>query len=110
MYVTYPVSVRESLDLRERYIPRGGFKAVVIRIRLPDGRQYDKVGQLNFVNNTIAQNTDTITLRATIPNPPLKDHSSGEESEQELTDNEFVTVSLEGVNPVELLAVPRSAV
>ena len=110
MYVTFPVPVRESLDLRERYIPRGGFKAVVIRIRLPDGRQYDKVGQLNFVNNTIAQNTDTITLRATIPNPPLKDQSSGEESVRELTDNEFVTVSLEGVNPVELLAVPRSAV
>jgi membrane fusion protein, multidrug efflux system len=110
MYVTFPVSVRESLDLRERYIPRGGFKAVVIRIRLPDGRLYDKVGQLNFVNNTIAQNTDTITLRGTIPNPPLKEQSNAQEAVRELTDNEFVTVSLEGVNPVEFLAVPRSAV
>src|SRR3954468_4242688 len=110
MYVTFPVSVRESLDLRERYIPRGGFNAVVIRIRLPDGRLYDKVGQLNFVNNTIAQNTDTITLRGTIPNPPLKDQSSAQEAVRELTDNEFVTVSLEAVNPVEFLAVPRSAV
>jgi len=110
MYVTFPVSVRESLDLRERYIPRGGFKAVVIRIRLPDGRPYDKVGQLNFVNNTIAQNTDTITLRGTIPNPPLKDQSNAQEAVRELTDNEFVTVSLEGVDPVEFLAVPRSAV
>ena len=37
MYVTFPVSVREALDLRERYAPRGGFNAVVIRLRL-DGR------------------------------------------------------------------------
>ncbi len=51
--------------------PRGGFKAVVIRLHLPDGRMYGKTGELNFVNNTIAQNTDTITLRGTIPNPPL---------------------------------------
>ena len=69
MYVTFPVSVREALTLRERYATRGGFKAVIIRIRLPNGRMYDQTGQLNFVNNTIAQNTDTITLRGTIPNP-----------------------------------------
>src|SRR6201993_1912340 len=40
MYVTFPVSVREALALRERYVPRGGFKAVVIRLHLPDGRMY----------------------------------------------------------------------
>jgi membrane fusion protein (multidrug efflux system) len=110
MYVTFPVSVREALGLRERYIPRGGFKAVVIRVRLPDGRLYGQVGQLNFVNNTIAQSTDTITLRGTIPNPPLKDQSSAQDAVRELTDNEFVTVSLEGIEPVEFLAIPRAAV
>jgi membrane fusion protein, multidrug efflux system len=109
MYVTFPVSVREGLQLRDRYAIRGGFKAVVIRLRLPDGRLYDQVGQLNFVNNTIAQNTDTITLRGTIPNPPL--HNLSESGTiRELTDNEFVTVLLEGVEPVEVLAIPRSAV
>src|ERR1700760_421059 len=71
MYVTFPVSVREALVLRERYATRGGFKAVVIRLRLPDGRMDDQTGQLNFVNNTIAQSTDTILLRGTIPNPVL---------------------------------------
>ena len=59
MYVTFPVSVREGRQLRDHYATRGGFKAVVIRLRLSDGRLYDQVGQLNFVNNTIAQNTDT---------------------------------------------------
>jgi membrane fusion protein (multidrug efflux system) len=109
MYVTFPVSVREALTLRDRYAARGGFKAVVIRLRLTDGRIYDQVGQLNFVNNTIAQNTDTITLRGTIPNPPLP-NLGPRLTIRELTDNEFVTVLLEGVEPVEVLAIPRSAV
>jgi membrane fusion protein, multidrug efflux system len=110
MYVTFPVPVREALALQQHYASLGGFKAVVIRIRLPDGRLYDKVGQLNFINNTIAQATDTITLRGTIPNPPLKNQSSPEGTVRELTDNEFVTVVLEGVQPVEELAIPRAAV
>jgi membrane fusion protein, multidrug efflux system len=109
MYVTFPVSVREALALRDRYSTLGGFKAVIIRVRLPDGRLYDQVGQLNFVNNTIAQNTDTITLRGTIPNPPLP-NLGARLTLRELTDNEFVTVLLEGAQPVEVLAIPRSAV
>jgi len=109
MYVTFPVPFREALTLRDRYAARGGFKAVIIRVRLTDGRLYDQVGQLNFVNNTIAQNTDTITLRGTIPNPTLP-NLSPQLTLRELTDNEFVTVLLEGVQPVEVLAIPRSAV
>jgi membrane fusion protein (multidrug efflux system) len=104
MYVTFPVSVREALALRGRYATRGGFKAVVIRLQLPDGRPYNLTGQLNFVNNTIDQGTDTILLRGTIPNPPIAG------AVRELTDNEFVSVLLEGVEPVEVLAIPRSAV
>src|ERR1700753_174673 len=84
MYVSFPVSLREGLQLRDRYSTRGGFKAVVIRLRLTDGRTYDQVGQVNFVNHTIDQGTDTILLRGTIPNPEL---ASGL---RELTDNEFV--------------------
>jgi membrane fusion protein, multidrug efflux system len=110
MYVTFPVSVREALALRERYAERGGFKAVVIRVRLPDGRMDNQVGELNFVNNTIAQSTDTILLRGTIPNPVLHQAVSAGGSIRELTDGEFVTVLLEGVEPVEVLAIPRSAV
>ncbi len=112
MYVTFPVSVRESLDLRDRYATAGGFSAVVIRLKLPDGRIYEKTGQLNFVNNTIAANTDTILLRGTIPNPPLYTAATTDTGGvvRELSDGEFVTVMLEGVQPVQVLAVPRSAV
>ena len=109
MYVTFPVSVREALDLRARYA-KAGFSAVVIRLQLPDGRMYDARGELNFVNNTISQSTDTITLRGVIHNPTLFESSSTTNTLRELTDGEFVTVLLEGVQPVEVLAIPRSAV
>lgn len=108
MYVTFPVSVREALELRARYATKGGFKAVVIRLQLPDGRLYEQKGQLDFVNNTISQSTDTILLRGEIANPKLYD--SPNTTLRELTDNEFVTVLLEGVVPVQVLAIPRSAV
>ncbi len=106
MYVTFPVSLREALSLRERYAPRGGFDAVVIKLRLPDGRLYGQTGKLNFIDNTIAQNTDTILLRGVIANPAMPNFAGA----RELTDAEFVTVLLEGAQPVEVLAIPRSAV
>jgi membrane fusion protein (multidrug efflux system) len=65
---------------------------------------------LNFVDNTIAQSTETILLRGAIPNPPLHDPSTTGGPVRQLTDGQFVTVMLEGVQPVEVLAIPRSAV
>jgi membrane fusion protein (multidrug efflux system) len=110
MYVIFPVSVRRGLELRERYATRGGFNAVVIKLRLPDGRPFDQTGKLDFVDNTIAQSTDTLTVRGAIPNPPLHDPSTTGGPVRELTDGEFVTVLLEGVQPVEVVAIPRAAV
>jgi membrane fusion protein (multidrug efflux system) len=110
MYVLFPVSLRAGLELRDRYATRGGFNAVVIKIRLSDGRLYGQTGQLNFVDNTVQQSTETITVRGAIPNPPLHDPSTTGGPVRELTDGQFVTVMLEGVQPVEVLAIPRSAV
>jgi membrane fusion protein (multidrug efflux system) len=110
MYVVFPVSVRAGLELRDRYGPQGGLEAVLIRLRLPDGRMYGQSGKLNFVDNTIAQNTDTILVRGEIANPILRPASTTGVTVHELTDGEFVTVLLEGVQPVEVVAIPRSAV
>src|SRR6516165_2001560 len=71
MYVLYSVSVRAGLDLRNRYDAKGGFNAVVLKIRLPDGRIYGQNGKLDYVSPTVATNTDTITVRGVIPNPLL---------------------------------------
>ncbi|WOJ88790.1 efflux RND transporter periplasmic adaptor subunit [Methylocapsa polymorpha] len=112
MYVLFPVSVRTFIALRERYAEIGGFfDAVAVRIRLPDGRIYGQLGKVDFIDNTVQTSTDTIMLRATIPNPPLPTKASdGATSSRELADTEFVSVSLEGVKPVEILAVPRAAI
>ena len=109
MYVVFPISVRTALELRQRYIDKGGFDAVQIKIVLPDGRTYGQIGKLNFVDNTIAANTDTIVLRGTIPNPHIQGQLGGD-GVRELADGEFIQVLLEGVQPVELVTIPRAAV
>lgn len=110
MYVVFPVAVRSAIALRQHYAPLGGFKAIVIRLGLPDGRIYDQPGKLDFVDNTVQLATDTILVRAVIANPPLAVKSSSGGTLRELTDAEFVNVFLEGVKPVEFLAVPRAAI
>ncbi len=110
MYVVFPVPVRVLLQLRQHTAGNGGFRAEVIRIRLPDGTLYDQKGTLDFEDNTVAPTTDTVILRGSIANPPLGDGTSHGFTERELVDGEFVTVLLEGAEPVELLAVPRAAV
>ncbi len=110
MYVLFPVSVRTLLSMRERYAPLGGFNAIVVRLGLPDGRIYDQPGRMDFVDNTVQTTTDTIMVRAVFPNPPLPVKSTSGGTLRELTDTEFVSVFVEGVKPVEFLAVPRAAI
>jgi membrane fusion protein, multidrug efflux system len=110
MYVLYPVSVRAGLDLRNRYDPKGGFNVVVLKIRLPDGRIYGQDGKLDYISPTVATNTDTIMARGVIPNPLLPGVPPGAPAPRELFDGEFVTVMVEGVEPITVLAIPRAAV
>jgi membrane fusion protein (multidrug efflux system) len=110
MYVLYPVSVRAGLDLRNRYDPKGGFNAVVLKIRLPDGRIYGQNGKLDYVSPTVATNTDTIMVRGVVPNPLLPGVLPNSPAPRELFDGEFVTVLIEGVEPITVLAIPRAAV
>jgi membrane fusion protein (multidrug efflux system) len=110
MYVLFPISLRAGLDLRNRYANKGGYSAVVIKLRLPDGRIYASDGKLDYVSPTVAENTDTITLRGVVPNPVFPGMEAGQPGSRELTDGEFVTVLLEGVQPITVLAVPRAAV
>jgi membrane fusion protein (multidrug efflux system) len=110
MYVIFSISQRTALDLRARYAAKGGYAAVVIKVRLPDGRIYEHDGKLEYVAPTVAENTDTITLRGDIPNPVLPGFKAGQPGARELSDGEFVTVLLEGVEPVTVLAIPRAAV
>jgi membrane fusion protein (multidrug efflux system) len=110
MYVLYSVSVRAGIDLRNRYDAKGGFNAVVLKIRLPDGRIYGQNGKLDYVGPTVATNTDTITVRGVVPNPRFPNMPPDSPAPRELFDGEFVTVLIEGVEPITVLAIPRAAV
>jgi membrane fusion protein (multidrug efflux system) len=94
MFVVFSVPSRTALDLRQKIVGGGGFDAVKIRVKLPDGRLYGQTGKLDFMNNSVTGGTDTLLLR---PN-------------WELIDAEFVNVLLEGAQPIEMLAIPRAAV
>ena len=110
MYVTFPVPVRAVLDLRQRYADKGGFAAAVIKLRLPNGQLYAKPGKLDFVDNTVATTTDTMTLRGVVANPLLVDTAGEDGPARELVDNEVVNVVLEDATPIEALVVPRAAI
>ena len=110
MYVEFPIAVRAQLELEKQYADKGGLSAVVVRLRLADGSIYGQEGHIEFVAPTIAQSTDTIVLRARIPNPPRRPPEPGKAVDRPLIDGEFVTVIVEGIEPVLRLAVPRVAI
>jgi membrane fusion protein (multidrug efflux system) len=110
IYVVFPIPTRRVLALREQYADKGGFDALKIRLRLPDGRIYGETGKLDFVNNTIAQDTDTLLWRGIIPNPVLGSGMVAGVRLRELVSDEFVTVLIESVQPRQVIAVPRAAI
>jgi membrane fusion protein (multidrug efflux system) len=68
IYVNFPVSQREILAVRKE---QGAVKPAeyVIYLQLADGSRYASPGQLNFMDVTVNQGTDTVQVRATFPNP-----------------------------------------
>ena len=110
MYVVFPIPTRRAIELREAYSRQGGFDAVKIRLRLPDGRIYGETGKLDFINNAVAQDTDTFLIRGVIPNPVLESATAGGVKLRELVADEFVTVLVESVQPKLVIAVPRAAI
>lgn len=110
MYVTFPVSVRLLTDLRNRYAGRGGLDAVQVRLKLPDGTLFNKSGKIDYVAPTVSIGTDTILVRAVIANPPLSTPEPGRRVDRALIDGAFVSVLVEGLQPVTALGIPRAAV
>src|SRR5271166_5969807 len=68
MYVSFPVSQREFLDIKRAEM-QAGAAADAVTIKFSDGRLYDKPGTINFLDVKVDRATDTVLVRATIPNP-----------------------------------------
>lgn len=99
MYVTFPVSQRLLLDIRrEQRLQGQETPPVRVRVVFGDGTLYAEAGEIDFVDVTVGQGTDTVTIRAKIANP-----------DRLLTDGQFVTVRVEGREPEKRIIIPQSA-
>ncbi len=97
MYVTFPVSQREFLKV-EQEERKAKQQAVAVRIRFSDGSTYGQTGLINFIDVKVDRATDTVLVRASLPNP-----------NGSLIDGQLVRVSVEAEKPEEKVLVPQSA-
>jgi len=99
IYVQFPLTQREVLEARRAIKAKGGDpKDVVVQLRLPDNSLYDQVGRIDFIDVTTDEGTDTVTLRAQIPN-----------QDGVLVDGQYVGVLLQVGKPAPALVIPQSA-
>jgi len=99
IYVLFPVSVRDLEVIREaRHNEGGGFAKIDIRVRLSNGRDYPHRGVWNLTDPQADQQTDTLMMRATIPNP-----------ERQLVDGQFVTAVIRERQEKPRLVIPQAA-
>ena len=110
MYVYFPIALRSVLSLRARYQDQGGLGQVLVKLRLADGSMYEPTGHIDYVDPTVSNNTDTVNVRALMPNPDEPKLKLNGQNVRSLVDGEFVTVLLQGAEPVTLLAIPQAAV
>lgn len=101
MYVTFPVPARTAAELRARHAD--GYAALAVKLRLADGTAYAQSGTIDYADPSVTPGTDTQTFRARIHNPLRA-------GVRDLVDGAFVTVTLEGVSQVPLIAAPRAAI
>jgi membrane fusion protein, multidrug efflux system len=87
IYVTFPVSQRELLEVRKEAEANG-----------TDRSFYDQDGTINFVDVTVSATTDTVAIRAQLPNP-----------KRLLIDGQLVTAVLEAAKPESALVIPTPA-
>ena len=99
MYVTFPVSQRELLAVRQRANATGADpRAVKITLRLADGSMYRHVGAFSFLDVQVSATTDTVAVRAALPNP-----------DRLLIDGQIVGVVVELGEPTMTLVIPQQA-
>jgi membrane fusion protein, multidrug efflux system len=99
IYVTFPVSERDVIAYKHRLAESGGTNQhLPIHIKLPDGTIYGHPGTTNFLDVQAETNTDTVIVRAEIPNP-----------DGLLIPGGIVGVGVDTGPPKSALLVPQSA-
>ena len=97
IYVQIAVGDRQLLDARRDDFDET--EQLVPWLVLGDGEKYSEPGVFAFINNKVDVQTDTVTVRATFPNP-----------NKVLLPEQFVTVEIKSSAPVKALVIPQAAV
>jgi membrane fusion protein (multidrug efflux system) len=97
MYVTFPVSQREFLRAQQTE-HKEDITGIKVQLHFADGSSYKHLGQINFVDVSVDRATDTVSVRATLPNPDLA-----------LVDGQLVRVGLESGTSEEKIVIPQAA-
>lgn len=99
MYVVFSVSERELLSMQSAGVFKHNGDNLAVTMQMADDSVYRFGGQINFLDVTVDNGTDTVKLRAAFPNP-----------KQELIAGQYVTIVLEYESPSEKVVIPLSAV
>jgi membrane fusion protein, multidrug efflux system len=99
MYVSFPVSQRELLQAQlAGKLNNTNDVKIKINIRFADGTTYKEAGIVNFFDVSVDRATDTVLVRAIMPNP-----------DGVLIDGQLVSVSVQAGAPQEKVVVPQAA-
>jgi membrane fusion protein (multidrug efflux system) len=99
IYALFPVSKRQLEEIRQaRQQENGSLVKIEILVRLSSGKEYAHPGVWNYTDPQVDQQTDTLTMRATLPNP-----------ERQLIDGEFVSVIIKERKEQPRLVAPQAA-
>jgi membrane fusion protein (multidrug efflux system) len=99
IYVLFPVSMKDLETIREsRRKEDGGLTKIDIRARLANGSEYLLRGTWNLTDPQVEETTDSLIMRATMPNP-----------DRTLVDGQFVTAIIRERVEQPRLVVPQAA-
>jgi membrane fusion protein (multidrug efflux system) len=100
IYVTFQASEADVIEYRHRIAASADKNPhVTIHIKLPDGTLYANPGRTNLLDVQVQPDTDTVLVRAQLPNP-----------QGMLIPGGIVGVMVERGAPQALLVVPQSAI
>jgi membrane fusion protein (multidrug efflux system) len=100
IYVIFQASERDVLEYKRRLAESAGkTEHVTVHIKLPNGSAYPHQGRTNLLDVQVESTTDTVAVRAQVPNP-----------EGLLIPGGIVGVIVERGAPRSTLVVPQSAV
>ncbi|MFC1778080.1 efflux RND transporter periplasmic adaptor subunit [Pseudomonadota bacterium] len=102
IYASFSVSEGDVIAAKRRYQAGNReieMNKVEVRLRLPDGSEYEHVGRVDFIDNVVDRKTGTIVLRARFDNP-----------QKLLVPGLYVSTMLGREETTDKLIIPQSAV